>query len=85
MGVSKYGIKVSTSDQYVSDSQQTVFLVRVEKRFHVFLTGDLCDQNVTSGFVDVTVERKKQRVFFSRIPELSSSLKFQPCTPNPRV
>ncbi|NXU29694.1 ITBP1 protein, partial [Thalassarche chlororhynchos] len=33
MGVSKYGIKVSTSDQYVSDSQQTVFLVRVEKCF----------------------------------------------------
>ncbi|XP_074905272.1 integrin beta-1-binding protein 1 isoform X1 [Buteo buteo] len=25
MGVSKYGIKVSTSDQYVSDLQQTVF------------------------------------------------------------
>lgn len=24
MGVSKYGIKVSTSDQYVSDSQQTL-------------------------------------------------------------
>lgn len=34
MGVSKYGIKVSTSDQYVSDSQLTVFLARVEKGFH---------------------------------------------------
>lgn len=37
MGVSKYGIKVSTSDQYVSDSQQTVFLVRVEKCLDLFL------------------------------------------------
>lgn len=35
MGVSKYGIKVSTSDQYVSDSQQT--LGRVEKCFLLFL------------------------------------------------
>lgn len=47
MGVSKYGIKVSTSDQYVSDSQQTVFFVRVEK---FYFSDDLCDQNVTSGF-----------------------------------
>lgn len=37
MGVSKYGIKVSTSDQYVSDLQQTVFSVRVEKCFYLFL------------------------------------------------
>lgn len=35
MGVSKYGIKVSTSDQYVSESQQTSG--RAEKCFLLFL------------------------------------------------
>lgn len=34
--------------------------------------------------VGVIVERKKQDVF-SRIPELPSSFKFQPCTTNPTV
>ncbi|NWT12212.1 ITBP1 protein, partial [Vireo altiloquus] len=33
MGVSKYGIKVSTSDQYVSASPKLIFLMIVEKCF----------------------------------------------------
>lgn len=42
MGVSKYGIKVSTSDQYVSASPKLVFLMRVEKCFHLFLWEMIC-------------------------------------------
>lgn len=59
MGVSKYGIKVSTSDQYVSDSQQTVFLVRVEKCFHLFLREMICVTKISLLALSKSKTKKK--------------------------